>query len=92
MGGCQIENETCVVNEIMCVGYFFVGKTLFCILKEKFVGNDTDVAQHAQVQNGVQCSVSWLCLSWLLGAEMAVVVFDAQSSLSAQGKHDNPNK
>ena len=51
-----------------------------------------DAAQQEQVQNGVQCSVSWLCLSWLLVVEMVVSALAVHSSLSPQGKQDSPNK
>lgn len=74
------------------MGYFLVGKILLGILYKAIVGKAMDAAQHEQVQKGVQCSVSWLCLSWLMGAEMVVVAFIIHSSLSPQGKQDSPNK
>jgi hypothetical protein len=74
------------------IGYFVLGKILFGILKEAIVLKATDAAQQEQVQNGVQCSVSWLCLSWLIGAEIVASAFIVHSSLSPQGKQDSPNK
>jgi hypothetical protein len=73
-------------------GYFVVGKIFLRILKEAIVGNETDAAQQEQVQNGVQCSVSWLCLLWLMGDEMLVSALTVHSSLSPHGKQDSPNK
>ena len=51
-----------------------------------------DAAQQEQVQNGVQLSVSFLCLSWLMGAVMVMSALAVHSFLSPQGKQDSPNK
>ena len=61
-------------------------------MKEVIVGNETDAAQQEHVQNGVQCSLSLLCLLWLMSAEMFVLVFSVHSSLSPHGKQNRPNK
>ena len=50
-----------------------------------------DAAQQEQVQNGVQLSVSCLCLSWLMGAVMVMSALAVHSFLSPQGKHDSPS-
>ena len=51
-----------------------------------------DAAQQEQVQNGVQCSVSWLCLSWLVGVAMVMSALAVHSFLSPQGKQESPNR
>ena len=92
MGGCQIEKETWELYETLYKEYFVVGKILLGILYEGIVWKAADAAQQEHVQNGVQCSESWLCSSWLVCAEIVVSDFILHSSLSPQGKQDSPNK
>lgn len=73
-------------------GYFSGQKIFLGVINEVIRSTTTVPAQQEQVQNGVQCSVSWLCLSWLAGAEIAASDFTVHSSMSAQGKQESPNR